>query len=487
MTNIALFILKLTLLLAGGAGLAVALRSRSAATRHLVWALTLAGALLFAVAARFAPPVRVAIPDWRPVAAVAPAITVGSVQTPSLPTAAPSSIRSMPGLLAIVWLGGVALVVLWLAAGHLALASLSRSATPANDGWRALIDDARRVIGTAREVRILITPRAGAPLTAGTLRPIILLPADAADWPEERRRAALLHEIAHVARQDSLFQLIANLAVALYWFHPLAWIARRRLRRESEMATDDRVTLHGMAASDYARQLLDVAHTAKAHGFTRLVAAGMACPSHLERRLRALLDETRLRGPVSRRAGILTATVLVFSIVPLAAARPDSETVNVSGAEGKAWSRRDAYILHSGKTDVVRTSSTIDEVVAARRRLGAGDYLWVRIGGNEYLIRDESVLEQAEELWAPIEAMKPEQREIAEEERRLDKRIDAIEDHDTTASSEELEQLRARDRAVSKRERELDEREEAMERVVEVKLRRLVDDAIRGGHASKLR
>lgn len=493
MTGILLFTGKLTLFLAGGAVLALALRRHSAATRHLVWALTLGGALLFGVAARFAPALPLAVPDWRPEPAGSrPSISDLTVQVPI----APRSMPPLPALLSIFWLGGAAAVALWLAAGHLALASVARSAAPAGgERWRAAIGDARAVLGIRQDVRVLLTPRAGAPLTAGTLRPMILLPADAAEWPDPRQRAAILHELAHVARRDCAFQLVANLALALYWFHPLVWIARRQLRRESELATDDRVIARGMVAPDYARQLLDVAHAASTRGLTRLVAAGMACPSHLERRLRALLDHTRFHGLVSRRLAALAALWLLLLFVPLAAARPawqakESPAANVDAGkapEGAAWNRDDAYILKAGNTDVTRTSSTIKELVAVTHRLGDPPYLWVRLGSHEYLIRDESVLREAVTLWAPVEAMKPEQREVSAEEERLDKRIDAIEDHKATAAPGELEELRARDKVVSRRERELDEREEALEKVIEVRLRQLVDEAIRSGRASRLR
>ena len=151
------------------------------------------------------------------------------------------------------------------------------------------------------------------------------------------------------------------------------------------------------------------------------------------------------------------------------------------------WRHGDAYVLHSGKTDITMTSVSMSELPALRCRLGNTSYLWVRLGTREYLIRDESVLREAVELWAPIEAMKPEQEALSEEEERLDKRIDAIEDHKATAASGELEQLRARNEIVSRRQREIEEREQAMEKVVEAQLRQIIDQAIQSGRAKKLR
>ena len=127
------------------------------------------------------------------------------------------------------------------------------------------------------------------PMTWGVLRPVVLLPTEAADWSPERRRAVLLHELAHVARHDCLTLAMAELALAFYWFHPLAWWAASRMRRERERACDDRVLTAGVAASDYAADLLAVAR-----GRHALHAAlAMARSSSLE---------SRLRGARSRRS-----------------------------------------------------------------------------------------------------------------------------------------------------------------------------------------
>lgn len=151
------------------------------------------------------------------------------------------------------------------------------------------------------------------------------------------------------------------------------------------------------------------------------------------------------------------------------------------------WRRGDAYILHAGPTDVTMMSVSVDDLMKLRDRLGHGSYLWVRLAGREWMIRDEATLRQATALWAPVEALKPEEREVNAEERRLDKRIDAIEDGKATAEPGELARLRERYRTVERRQRELDQRSEALEKVSEAKLRDLVEEAIRDGRAEEMR
>ena len=128
-------------------------------------------------------------------------------------------------------------------------------------------------------------------MTWGLANPVILLPADSTNWPIERLRAVLLHELAHVQRFDCLTQIIGQIARAVHWSNPLAWLAVRGLRREQEQACDDRVLQSGLPPTDYAAHLLAVA-SQKHRLFAPAVGLAMARTSRIERRLASILDTT---------------------------------------------------------------------------------------------------------------------------------------------------------------------------------------------------
>src|SRR5206468_10662539 len=112
-----------------------------------------------------------------------------------------------------------------------------------------------------------------------------------------------------------------------YWFHPLAWWAASRMRNERERACDDRVLAAGVAPSEYAADLLEVARGRQALG----AAPAMARASNLETRLRAVLDPNIRRGAVSARGAAAAVVPVVLVALSLASLRLLGQGGGLSG------------------------------------------------------------------------------------------------------------------------------------------------------------
>jgi biopolymer transport protein ExbD len=159
--------------------------------------------------------------------------------------------------------------------------------------WALLLQETRDRLRLRRPVRLLQSSDNPMPLTWGWWRPVVLLPADAANWPTDRRRIVLLHELAHAKRWDCLTQTIARLVCALYWINPLAWLAARRMCLERERACDDLVLHSGCRPSEYATHLVDIAR-AFCHA-PQLAGIAMARSPQLHGRIAAIVDASRAR------------------------------------------------------------------------------------------------------------------------------------------------------------------------------------------------
>lgn len=357
---------------------AYALRKRSAASRHAVWTAAVIGHLAIPVLVFILPawkmPVLPAAPwmqQQAPTIAAGPAATSildnpgsaasivdnGTTPSASTPSAAttgaqtavktqatesgaksPSNInpkaKSSPAapmstvaILATIWFAGAALVLLRLALGTWKVGQLAREGARVEDGvWLSLTQRLANRLGVTRPLTLLRGEALAVPVTWGIVYPAVLLPQDSDSWSEERRRFVLVHEMAHVKRFDALTQLLAQLAVALFWFDPLVWVAAHQMRVEREHACDDYVLRDGTTPSLYAGELLEMVRSIGTPRHDRaapaFAALAMARRSEFEGRMLAILDPRLDRHTLPRRGTLMTAVIVALLALPLAALRP---------------------------------------------------------------------------------------------------------------------------------------------------------------------
>ena len=344
-------LIKGTLLVLAGYAVVAALRRASAAVRHLVWGAVIASLLVLPLVSALLPwrlpvvaldsagppPAPTAKPDARsptsPPAAAAPS---ESPQGPSMAlsagTAGPVEPRrsALPrldaatvfALLLAVWGLGVVYLLGRLVLGALVLARVVRRASPLDaPEWRRPLLEAADRLALEQLPRLVMSDRLPMPFACGVLHPAIVLPVEAAEWDDRRRRTVLFHELAHLTRYDLVANALGQVALALYWFHPLVWMAVRKLRIESERACDDLVLGVGTRASEYADHLLQIVCRA-ARSRTPAVALPMAQRHEFEGRMLAILERVARREPASWRHGALLGGLALALVLPLAALAP---------------------------------------------------------------------------------------------------------------------------------------------------------------------
>jgi TonB family protein len=315
------------------------LRKQPASLRHWVLAAAIALAVAQPVVNQVVPSLQIPTLGWSSDPAVAePSIETTFTFEPIVPrvTAPPVQSIDWARVAFVVWAAGAAVSLVILLSGALWLSWLGWKSAAADQRWHQEMEDLRRQLGFGKRVRVLITDHPAMLVTWGAIAPVILLPADANQWPIDRIRLVLAHETAHLIRRDWMIQLAAELVRAINWFNPLFWLASARLRSESEYACDDIVLDLGIGGTSYASHLVDLARTFSVHGRTWLPAPSIARPSTLERRVRAMLNPQVNRRPVSNARRAVLAIVLLVIALPIAAATqgppvPSGTIVDPSG------------------------------------------------------------------------------------------------------------------------------------------------------------
>lgn len=334
---LAVLLVKATIILVAALAVTFAMQRTSAGARHLVWLVTLATLLVMPALTAWGPlPLRVlpAVEGPRAVVGVSrnpSQVRVAPASEPSaeVPAAAaskpntPSFIENMSGVTIALALWAVVVLaigcsLIWSA---LIVRRLVRRARPLDaPEWLTPLWEVSDRLGLEEAPRLLRSEDAKMPFACGVLEPTIVLPADCDSWSLDRRRAVLLHELAHVRRHDLLGHTLSRLACAVYWFHPLVWTAAKQLRSESERACDDLALACGTRATDYAEHLLDIV-TSVRRDATPSVALAMARRKEFEGRMLAILDPQLKRAAPSRgQTTSLLATLALLAVVVGAAA-----------------------------------------------------------------------------------------------------------------------------------------------------------------------
>ena len=362
---------------------------------------------------------------------------------------------SLPWIV-MLWVSGVATLLLRMAGGLWWVRRLQRQAWPEDGGhWQARADMLARKLGLPRNVRVRLFD-GDAPLAIGWWRPMVLLPAALiARMPAGLLEALIAHELAHIRRHDYLINLLQAVVEALLFYHPVVWWLSRRIRHERELIADDLAAealgdrrslalalseLDRMLGATAAGPIPRFAHAA--HGgqlmsriqhllrprqhplaiglslpLLGLALAGVAMYAHAHSsapEAAATADYSVLppappAPPALPAAPAAPAPLPAPALPALPATPPQPPPAHVRGIKVGPHDAEGANgyaIVRKGDTGF-RMSGHSDDIATIRnlRNDIDGDFLWVRRGGNAYVVRDAGVLAGVNTAWGPVDAL----------------------------------------------------------------------------------
>jgi beta-lactamase regulating signal transducer with metallopeptidase domain len=366
-------LVKATIVVAIGLTAAALARRTRASIRHVILASTFVALLVLPLTMALVPEVAIEVPFAAPQFSVTtspepmPAPVGSALSQPSVPQTAEGARAWTPDWLLVVrqiWTAGAVIGLAFLGVSLWQFRRIRRHGLPWTDGTSRLTT-LTSTTGT-RPVRLLLHEEIAAPATCGWWQATVLLPSDAPDWSDTEIQHALVHEIEHVRRGDWAIHLMARATCAIFWFHPLVWLAFGRLCLEAERACDDAV-LQTAEGADYAEHLVQLARRMSDAPSQPLLA--MAKRSDLATRVSAILDLTQRRGRLRASqigAALAAAAALMLAVAPLRAvgtpapAAPAQNAPLPPGLEARrsaAWDR--ALLEAASEGDIGLMSSLI--------------------------------------------------------------------------------------------------------------------------------
>lgn len=216
-----------------------------------------------------------------------------------------------------VWLAGSAFCLTACALRQAGLRRLLAEGTSAPPPTLTLAMRLRSRRGIRREVRLMVHHADGSPFTCGLWNPCIVLPASHEKMSYADLRMVLDHEMAHIQRLDALHGWILEAFLAMWWFHPLAWLTFRHAEVIKERACDDLVLLSGEDPRRYAACLGEAVLRAHRHPSSLAMVSNFVRKAPQLARMHAILDPTVDRSHLTSRETLSACAPMTLAAVVL--------------------------------------------------------------------------------------------------------------------------------------------------------------------------
>lgn len=302
----------------------------------------------------------------------------------------------------VVWaVVAIALFGRWLLLRTRTIRAAKRVAQPASARERGALTRAMKAIDVHVAVDVIRSSVFEAPAVLHIVRPTIVLP-HRDDLDDDELHALLCHECAHIARRDNLTSLLAAIAGAALWFHPLVWLALRNLGTAREEACDERVAEATGLGETYLRALAQICSSAIAPR-----PAGVSCmaSAHLKERMEHLMSYDRLKKSAWSHRGVVVAAILAtLTITTVVAAPVKNEaryrmTYSVRPlSSGAAYDVR-IFEVATGKDLATASLTTTNGTDATIGNSEAGIAVRIRQDGEVVVEKGDVSVERVEAKW----------------------------------------------------------------------------------------
>src|SRR5947209_7504029 len=271
---------------------------------------------------------------------------------------------SLPLVVVLVW-GAIALGwSLHYVARRLILFGRLADRRAVTDGpLAATLAELQRTAGYRRRVHLTMARTISSPVALG-LSEICVPELALSELGAEQQRSMLAHELAHLARRDSLWLVGASLIERFFFFQPLNRLARRELETTAEYLSDEWAMRKTGSAVSLAKCLATVAEWIQASPLGVPVAGLAERRSLLVARIARLLDGRLPQSPASRRGWAVLATLGVAATVA-AAPRVSSPPVPLS-VPARGDERRPSFSLSRRERGSGGEDTTVVNALIAR-------------------------------------------------------------------------------------------------------------------------
>jgi beta-lactamase regulating signal transducer with metallopeptidase domain len=304
--------------------------------------------------------------------------------------AAPSPANPWPLRLFIAWAVIAGLLVIGIVvAKWRAVSEVMRTSSAPSLREREAFDEVRRALGIRIAIELVRSAASEAPASLRIIRPLIVLPPNGCDdLSREELRSLLTHECAHVLRRDNLVGLLESLVAAVFWPHPLVWIAQRSIAAAREEACDETVA---DAAGHTDHYLSAMTKICRAVISPRTAGVSCMAAASLKPRLEHLMRYEELKTKALSHRAVLAGGAAMLLAATLAAgvkASPStSDTPYKLTVSAERGAGRETFLVRS--IVVENATHAIVAQPTIQQRAGSPATATIEADGGRYIVSVE--------------------------------------------------------------------------------------------------
>ncbi len=229
----------------------------------------------------------------------------------------------------VLYIAGVSFMLIRMSVGILQLSAIRKTGIVLPDEKiESLFATLKEKMQIGRTVRLLLSETAHVPMLIGYFKPVIIVPLSVlTQLSAEQLETILLHELAHLKRNDYLINIIQMVIEALLFFNPFVWLISAICRKEREYSCDDVVLHYTQQPDSYAEALAAIATQNLKQPQMAIAATGK--PKYLYNRIIRIMEMEKTQFSYSKKvAAAIAVLAITCSVAWVPPIFDDTETKN---------------------------------------------------------------------------------------------------------------------------------------------------------------
>lgn len=289
--------------------------------------------------------------------------------------------------------------------------------------WQEMLARLSDQLGISKKPNLMLSARITVPVMMGVIKPVILLPVAAMNHLNvEQVEAILMHELAHIRRNDYLVNILQGIGEAVLFFNPFVWLISTSIRRERELCCDDLVVASAASPLPYAKALALLEHSRGAESNLALATTGNK--NQLFHRIKRIMEMKKKNLSYSQLAIIITAiiavtfTAILFTFTPSMAQKTKSSKTSDTTAQKKSVYHYKTVIIDDKGNKTVNEETSDKPIKHKDAKTGQGD---VTVSFNDADDSDAGAF--SSRIWNEVHMDSPDVKKIMSEVRVVTKDI----------------------------------------------------------------